>query len=558
MVILQFNKLIRNKWVWGVFAIAVSAAFCFDDLFTTRRNEERNIGEAGALAGEPVTQKDFSEVRSETLGLGRNRASDDDSCETNLKTWKRIAAEKVAQDAGIRVSDASLSEAIQGMFGRGGFDYNMYRMQLAQLGVTPEIFERGLRRDIAINRGVIEGLVGSGVFVSPMELDLAVSDMTDTYTVRVAHFRQTKEESDAVKVDEAALKAWYDKNVEKLALPELVKIKTVRYSAADTNVLARMTVTEDEMRDFYDASLDRYTSTDTNGVEVVKKFEEVSAEIEKELRKVAAVEYYTTNLQRRAFADLADGEDKMASRLDKIAKEDGLETKVSDWFSADGKFVEGFMVRRETICPGARDFADAVSELDPASPDFRYSVVASDNAVWLLEKIATRPAHTPSFAEAKGKIDARALRDAKADAFKAKVVAVREKGLDAVLASGDVSTNITFSVVDMRNGAFPDQNAVARAAAKLREGEISDFVSTGTGRGILVVCEKRENGDPAAQLNIRESLRRQLESSLVNDAAKRWEDVNLARLNLKPAPGYETAKPADEEDDSEESDSPEA
>ena len=110
----------------------------------------------------------------------------------------------------------------------------------------------------------------------------------------------------------------------------------------------------------------------------------------------------------------------------------------------------------------------------------------------------------------------------------------------------------------MRSGAFPDQTAVVRAAAKLREGEISDFVSTGTGRGILVVCEKRENGDPAAQLNIRESLRSQLESSLVSDAAKRWEDVNLARLNLKPAPGYETAKPADEEDDSEESDSPEA
>ena len=36
MVIHQFNKLIRNKWVWGVFAIIVSAAFCFEDLFSTR------------------------------------------------------------------------------------------------------------------------------------------------------------------------------------------------------------------------------------------------------------------------------------------------------------------------------------------------------------------------------------------------------------------------------------------------------------------------------------------------------------------------------------------
>ena len=30
MVILQFNKLIRNKWLWGVFAIIVGGAFAFD------------------------------------------------------------------------------------------------------------------------------------------------------------------------------------------------------------------------------------------------------------------------------------------------------------------------------------------------------------------------------------------------------------------------------------------------------------------------------------------------------------------------------------------------
>ena len=43
MVILQFNKLIRNKWVWGVFAVTVCAAFCFDDLF-------RSSGDRGEKA----------------------------------------------------------------------------------------------------------------------------------------------------------------------------------------------------------------------------------------------------------------------------------------------------------------------------------------------------------------------------------------------------------------------------------------------------------------------------------------------------------------------------
>ena len=34
MVIHQFNRIIRNKWIWGVFAIAISAFFAFDFLLT--------------------------------------------------------------------------------------------------------------------------------------------------------------------------------------------------------------------------------------------------------------------------------------------------------------------------------------------------------------------------------------------------------------------------------------------------------------------------------------------------------------------------------------------
>ena len=32
MVIQKFNKIIRNKWIWGAFAVAISAFFAFDFL----------------------------------------------------------------------------------------------------------------------------------------------------------------------------------------------------------------------------------------------------------------------------------------------------------------------------------------------------------------------------------------------------------------------------------------------------------------------------------------------------------------------------------------------
>ena len=67
MVIHQFNKLIRNKWVWGVFAVAISAFFAFDFLVAdlNDRSPETDGGEAGTLAGEKVNAKTFTALAEE-------------------------------------------------------------------------------------------------------------------------------------------------------------------------------------------------------------------------------------------------------------------------------------------------------------------------------------------------------------------------------------------------------------------------------------------------------------------------------------------------------------
>lgn len=550
MVILQFNKLIRNKWVWGVFAVIVSAAFCFDDLFTTRRNEERAVGDAGSLGGEKVSVDSFAEARQEVVGFGRNRDDGRSDVEVNLDVWKRLAAERVAADDGVVVSDAALARAIERMFAtQGGFSFSQYAAQLAQqFGITPERFEAALRRDMAVNQGVHGLLVGSGAFVSPMELDLAVADATDRFTVRVARFTQAKEKADAVSVDDDGLKKWYDDNTSKLALPERLKIRYIRYSANDEEVLAKMTVSEDEMRDMYDSTIEKYTSTDTNGVETVKPFEEVKEGIEKELRILAAVDYFTTNLQRRVYANLAEGEDPEASRIDKIAAEDGANVVESDWFSLDGNYVEGFMRRAESIAPGAKEFKDRVAEIDPAVADLRYGLVSSDNAVWLFERSALSEAHTPSFDEAKPHIGTQALRDAKADAFKAEIAEIAKGGVDAILATDNVSTNIEYTLVDLQRGAFPDQNAVVRAAGKLSKGEASELVQTSQGRGFVVVCVDRKPGDAAAAINLRDELRSQLAMARYRDLVNKWDDAMVSQMGVEPNMGYETVEQSDTDD----------
>ena len=553
MVIHQFNKLIRNKWLWGVFAVIVGGAFAFDFLVDDilrdgRGSETRSSSVAGTLAGEPVSAELFSEMADEIRGFGRQRDWRMKSGDVNRMAWENYAAMLVAERDGLVATDAEVKAMIRNdrsFQANGGFSFALYQRLLRENSLTPERFEAFLKRRITLMR-VGQAVLGAATWASPMELDQALADMTDSFTVRVAYFSQSKKDADAVKLDDAGLRKWYDDNVKSLELPERVKIRYIRFDATDKDVLAKMSVSEDELRDHYDATVDRYTSTGTNGVETVKKFEEVRAEVEKEVRRIAAVQFFETNLNFRAYAvKAAEG----SSRLDEIAKEDGKKVETSDWFSNDGGFQEGFMRRASQICPGANGFAEAVAELDSSSEDLRYAVVSSDSAVWLIEKAETSAKHTPTFDEAKDAIRPRALRDAKADAFKASVEAVAKKGVAAVEAVDGVTTNITFSVADLRQGdsAFADSMSVARAAMRLKKGEISDFTLVGPGRAILVVCKDRVPGDAAKAMVLRSQVRDDLASLQMRQIPEAWKKWNLSRLGFVPGEISSVENPEDDE-----------
>ncbi len=538
MVILQFNKLIRNKWVWGAFAIAISAFFAFDflldDLRTPSEERERTRG-AGKLAGEDIDGTMFVEIAEELRGIGRQGDWKTPQNEINERAWRNYAALVVAGKDGIEATDAEVRRLIRedGSFQtNGAFDFDLYNRILRDNSLTPERYEAMVKRRLTLSR-VGANVLGSATWTSPMELDQAIADMTDVLTVKVARFSQSKSDADKVELDDDGLKKWYDDNVKDLALPERVRIRYVKFDATNADLLAKMSVTDDEMHDRYDATIDKYTSTDTNGVETVKSFEDVKGEIEKDLRRIAAVEFFETNLNYRAYAIKAAAG---SSRLDEIAKEDGLKVETSDWFAVDNSsYQEGFMKYSFQILPGARDLSGVVAALDSESEDLRYGVVTSDRAVWLVEKLATNPAHTPDFAEAKEAIRNRALRAAKADAFKRSVEEIAAKGAAAVLATGDVSTNLVFSVSDLSSNqnTFPDQMAIARAASSLKKGEVSEFTLLGTGKALLAVCEDRVQGDAAKAMVLKSQVQRDVAMLAARQLPESWLKWNLERMGFE-------------------------
>ena len=554
MVIQKFNRIIRNKWIWGAFAFAISGFFAFDFLLTGSDVRE-NSAVAGELNGEEVPVSLFSRFAEDVRGFGRGRNTSVSNADVNRSAWENLAAYSVAEKLGLTANDDEVRQSVSRQFsGQGaGFNMAMYERILRENGLTPEMFEEAEKRRITLMK-LRMVLSDASRMVSPMELDTAINDVTDKLTVRIVRFKDKAKS--APKLDDKALKAYYDENTNSIALPDCVKIRYVKFQADTPDRLKQFKITEDDMRDHYDATLDRYETQTTNGV-VTKKFEEVKGAIEKELQLIASIEAYRTNLLFRAYpADggVADN----ASRLDQIAKEDNAKIRTSPRFALDGsRYVPGFMSRPSAFAPGVPGLLEAVAELDPESNDLRYGVVAGTNSVYLIERSSFEKAHVPPFDEAKGIIRGDAVAKAKSKAFKAEVDKMRAlvaaelakgKPFDAKLfGDANVSTSITFSVSSMGTSAFPDSAYVAAPSMRLAKGQISDFIETSLpGQGLVVYLENRTPGDAAEAQMVRSQIRNELGQANAFDITSGWNKWNLSRMNLKAGAGASTEEYGDD------------
>ena len=548
MVIHHFNRLIKNKWVWGVFAVAISVFFAFDFLFTGGGDGKGASEGAGTLGGKTVSGDQFRALVNDARGIGRSRDNQSSNAEVNLRAWESAATLAVARAAHLEASDEDVREAIRrdpSFRGEaGGFDNARYQLLLRENGMTPEMFEDFLRRRITQNK-IQQVVLGSAAWVSPTELEGAINDFTDTFTVRIAAF--TDKDFEKVKLDDTMLEAYYKDNTNSIALPDLVTVRYVKFKADVPARLSQFKITDDELHDRYDATSSRFETTGTNGVTVTKTFEEVKPILEKELQVIASVEAYRTNLLFRVYPqDEKALADVKTDRLEQIAAEEKAKVEVSRPFSLDGRgFVRGFMTRASVIAPGCDGFSAAVAELDPESPDLRYGVVAGTNCVYLIERASFTKAHVPSFADAKDHIRSDALADARAKAFKASVEKTRAlaaaelakgKPFDAkILAGASVTTSIVFSVSALQHNSFADSMYIRGATMKLAKGQLSDFIATANPRrGLVVYVENRVPGDAAQAQMVRAQLRDELGRGAAMTLPAAWQKWNLNRM------GYET------------------
>ena len=553
MVIHHFNRIIKNKWVWGVFAVLISMFFAFDFIFDGRRDTRGSDG-AGKLGGETVPTAKFDEVRADVLAEMRfqyGREIPIKAPQLNREVWSRLAMLKVVDDLKLMAGDDEVREAISRSFQdeKGVYSAARFQETCARVGWTPERFEAYIRRQISIGR--VRSAAESASWVSPLELSSGVRDATDKITVRVARFQHKNAAS--VKLDDAALKAYYESHTNSLALPDLTAVRYVRVPADDAESLKKVAITDDDLHARYDETSDRYGTNE---------FEKVKAQVERELRLERAVEAACDALYARVCPDGAadDGVDRLAQ----LAKAEKLEVKTSRPFSISGeKFVPGFMVDAATVLPDCRDFVATVSDLDPAEPSARYRAIAGSNAVYVVG-LATNLctlARVPAYEEVTNNASVRrdALADLKAQDFKKGVDKVREAVLAGLkktskfdpklFGDANVSTSITFvAQTAMRANAFPDARSVVPAAVRLAKGELSELVTTGLpGNGVVVYVEDRKPGDPA-EVAAAGQMREMMARGQSETAVRAWNEANMARLGILPSDWASMKDLADEGD----------
>ncbi|NNG25749.1 SurA N-terminal domain-containing protein [Telluria aromaticivorans] len=221
------------------------------------------------VAGQKVTQQEWEEAQRRQIDQARRMMGaqfDQKMFETaeakqailnNLVAERAVAAE-IAR-GNVTVSDAALQKSILAIeaFRKpdGTFDMEQYKSALAAQGMTPAMFDQRLRRDLAVQQ--ISSSIEATAF-APRSVATRLSDINDQEREVQELLFPVAAYLPQVKITDAMVKAYYDKNAQLFTIPEQVKAEYVVFNA---DVVASQTqVTDAEVADYYNKNVKSYTT----------------------------------------------------------------------------------------------------------------------------------------------------------------------------------------------------------------------------------------------------------------------------------------------------------
>ena len=186
-----------------------------------------------------------------------------DSPAARYATLERMVRERVlaaaAEQSKLVTSDQRLARELQGneliasLRGPDGkLDMARYRQLVSAQGLTPEMFEAGVRQDLSA-RQVLLG-VGGTTFATPAQAALALNAYFEKREVQVARFASS-DYANRVNPTDAELEAFYKANGAMFQAPEQA---SVEYVVLDLDTVKKgITVNEQDLKTYFDQNAAR-------------------------------------------------------------------------------------------------------------------------------------------------------------------------------------------------------------------------------------------------------------------------------------------------------------
>jgi len=301
--------------------------------------------------------------------------------------------ENEARTERFRVSDTQLSQFIAGLppfQDNGKFSADKYREVLASQGMSPLMFEQRVRGDLIL--APLQDPIVGGSIAAQSSIQRYLGLLEQKRDVAVANIPAEPYEK-SVKVTDADVKAFYDRNPTAFQTPEVAKVEYLLLT--QDAIAAQVKIDPAEPRQAYAANAKQYTTNEERQAShILIAVKPDASDADKAAAKQKATELVAkARAKPDAFAELAKT----------FSQDPGSSAQGGDL----GSFSRGAMVKPFEDAVFAAKVGDI---LGPVQSDFGYHVI---------KVTGVTPSHVQSFDEVKGRIEADLKRQRAAQKFAA-------------------------------------------------------------------------------------------------------------------------------------------
>lgn len=364
----------------------------------------RKSGDAAPLAkvnGEKIGQQEFENAMEQQRQRLRQMAGSNfdpaffDKPEIKHSVLDGLVTQHLlfgeARTAGLVVSDEQMAQIIAtvGAFQKDGkFDKQTYEAALRTQGMTPAIFEHRVRQDL-MTRQLTDAFSQNG-YAADAAAENLIRLNEQQRVVSVAKLDLESFIKQA-KVDDAAIKAYFEKNSQEFQIPERAKVEYVTVSI--DSLLSQVAASDEEVKAYYDEHLNEFgTQEQRQAAHILIALPKQSSDAEKQAAKSKAEQV----LQQVKQAPV-----KFAALAKQYSQDPGSASNGGDL----GMFGHGAMVK---------PFEEAVFSLKVGEVS---DLVQSDFGFHIIKLVAIKPAKTQALAEVKGLIVQRIKMQHASDKF---------------------------------------------------------------------------------------------------------------------------------------------